>query len=1037
MSLLEFPIRRYQFTLVAFAMLVALGLTSFRNIPRQEDPHFPVARFRINVLYPGAEPQEIERLVVKPLEDRLSELDDLKRIESRSYDGGAGLIPEFYSFVETDKKYEEVVREVSALRPTLPPESEITIQKVNPGLVNVVQFALVSPDAPYRELEQYARDLKDTLKTVPGVRNAQTWAYPARELRVALDLPRMAELRLAPGRVLQALQNENASIPGGSIDVDSRSFSLKTSGSYATLDQVRDTVVAVADSRTVRVRDIAEVSWSTQEHRYIGRFNGQRAVFVTANQKDGYNIFDVRDRILDAAGRFEGRLPPRIQLQTGFDQSENVARRLGGLGSDFAIAIALVAITLLPLGLRAASIVMISIPLSLAIGLSALYFLGYSLNQISIAGFVVALGLLVDDSIVVVENIARFLRAGHTRLQAAILATRQIFQAVVGCTATIMLAFLPLMMIGGNSGLFIRVLPIAVFATVAASLLIALTIIPFLASRLLSEREEPGGNRALQWLTSMIRRFYQPLARKALAHPRTAVWGSLAACLAVIVGCGKLIGFSLFPKADTPHFLITVETPDGSSLAATDRALQFVEGKLRETPEVLSFFTNLGHGNPIIYYNVASHDGDISYGDLFVKLRHYDLRATPLLLERFREQFKEYPNARIYVREFSNGPAISAPVAMRVIGPDLAELHRLAGVVEKTLRATPGTRDVQNPVRMRRTNLSLAIDSQKAALLGVPAVEFDRAVRLAVAGIPAGKFKDTDGEQYDITVRTPIDARPDVRALDQVRVATLGGRTLPLAQLARVEFSSAPTEIRRYNRQRAVTIDADVKDGYNTDRVTQAVLDRLDRMQWPRGYSYVPGGELETRTESFGSLQSALIIALLGIVAILVLEFGNFKSTLIVLTVVPFGIAGGILMLGLTGNTISFTATIGFIALIGIETKNSILLVDFTNRLRAEGVPLDEAIERAGEVRFLPILLTSATAIGGLLPLALQNSAMYSPLAWVIIGGLLSSTFVARIVTPAIYKLIPPTIEDAGHHTVTRFSGGKYIASPVRTPNAS
>jgi multidrug efflux pump subunit AcrB len=1018
-SFLEFPIRRYQFTLVAFAMLVALGLTSFFNIPRQEDPHFPVGRVRITVLYPGAEPQEVERLVVKPIEDRLSELDDVKRIESRSNDGGATMVQEFYSFVDADKKYEEVVRELSALRPTLPPEiSDILIQKVNPGLVSIVQFALVSPDAPYPELEQFARDLKDTLKTVDGVRNAQTWAYPARELRVALDLPRMAELKLAPGRVMQALQSENASIPGGSIDVDSRSFSLKTSGSYQTLDEVRDTVIAVADGRTVRVRDIAEVSWSTQEHRYVGRFNGQRAVFVTANQKDGYNIFDVRQRIFAAVERFQTRLPKRIQLQVGFDQSEHVARRLGGLGGDFAIAIALVAITLLPLGLRAAGIVMISIPLSLAIGLSALYFLGYSLNQISIAGFVVALGLLVDDSIVVVENIARFLRAGHSRTQAAILATRQIFQAIVGCTGTIMLAFLPLTMIGGNSGLFIRVLPIAVFSTVGASLLIALTIIPFLASRLLREHEDPHGNFLLQWLTGMIRRFYQPLARKALARPRTAIWASLAICLVVILGGGKLIGFSLFPKADTPHFLITVETPDGSSLAETDRALQFVEEKLRATPEVVSFFTNLGHGNPIVYYNVSSHDGDISYGDLFVKLRSYDPDTTPQVLERLREQFKEYPNARIYVREFSNGPAISAPVAMRLIGPDLGELHRLAAVVEKTMRATPGTRDVQNPVRMRRTNLSLDIDSQKAALLGVPAVEFDRAVRLAVAGIPAGRFKDSDGEQYDIMVRTPIDARPDVRALDQVRVATLSGETLPLAQLARVEFTSAPTEIRRYNRERSVTINADVKAGYNTDRVTQAVIERLDQMNWPRGYSYMPGGELETRTESFGSLQSALIIALLGIVAILVLEFGNFKSTLIVLTVVPFGIAGGILLLALTGNTISFTAVIGFIALIGIETKNSILLVDFTNRLRADGVPLDEAIERAGEVRFLPILLTSATAIGGLLPLALQNSAMYSPLAWVIVGGLLSSTFIARIVTPAIYKLIPPAIEAPRESTV-------------------
>jgi multidrug efflux pump subunit AcrB len=1011
-TFLEFPIRRYQFTLVAFAMLVALGITSYLNIPRQEDPHFPLARFLITVPYPGAEPQEVERLVVKPLEDRLNELDDVRRIESHSDDGGGTIIQEFYSFADAQKKYEEVVREVSALRATLPPEvGDITIKQVNPGLVNIVQFALVSEDAPYRELEQYARDLKDTLKAVNGVRNAQSWAYPARELRVALDLPRMAALRLAPGRVMQALQSENASIPGGSIDVESRSFSLKTSGSYRSLDEVRDTIVAAAAGRTVRVRDIAEVSWNTQEHRYIGRYNGQRAVFVTANQKDGYNIFDVRERIFAAAERFEGRLPKRMRLHIGFDQSENVARRLGGLSGDFVIAIALVAVTLLPLGLRAAGIVMISIPLSLAIGLSALYFLGYSLNQISIVGFVVALGLLVDDSIVVVENIARFLRAGHSRTQAAILATRQIFPAIVGCTGTIMLAFLPLTMIGGNSGLFIRVMPIAVFVTVGASLLIALTIIPFLASRVLREREDERGNLALQWVTGMIRRFYQPLARRALARPRMVIWSSLAACLVVIVGGGKLIGFSLFPKADTPHFLISVETPDGSSLAETDRALRFVEEELQRTPQVLSFFTNLGHGNPQIYYNVATRVGDMSYGDVFVKLRSYDARATPQMFERLRDRFQEYPNARIYVREFSQGPAISAPIAIRVIGPDLEELHRLAAVVEKAMRATPGTRDVHNPVRTRRTNLSLDIDSQKAALLGVPAVEFDRAVRLAVAGIPAGRFKDSDGEQYDIMVRTPIDARPDVRALDQIRVATLAGETLPLAQLARVEFSSAPTEIRRYNGERAVTLNADVQSDYNTDRVTKAVLERLDQLNWPRGYSYVPGGELETRAESFGSLQSALIVALLGIVAILVLEFGNFKSTLIVLTVVPFGIAGGIALLALTGNTISFTAVIGFIALIGIETKNSILLVDFTNRLRADGVPLDEAIERAGEVRFLPILLTSATAVGGLLPLALQNSAMYSPLAWVVIGGLLSSTFIARIVTPAIYKLLPPTIE--------------------------
>jgi multidrug efflux pump subunit AcrB len=1012
MRLLEFPIRRYQFTLVAFAMLVALGVTSYRNIPRQEDPYFPISVFQIVAVYPGAEPQDVERLVVKPIEDRLSELDDIKNIESFSNDGLATILPEFYGSVDNEKKYDEVVREINALRPTLPAElGRLEIRKVNPGLVNIVQFALVSTDAPYRELEDYARDLKDAIKTLDGVRTSETWAYPARELRVALDLPRMAELRLTPGRVMQALQNENATVPGGAIDIGSRSFSVKTSGSYESLDEVRNTVVAAAEGRSVRVRDIAEVSWNTQEHTYVGRFNGKRAVFVTANQKDGYNIFDVRQRILDAAARFETQLPKRISLETGFDQSENVAARLDRLTTDFSIAIALVAITLLPLGLRAAGLVMISIPLSLAIGVSALHLLGFSLNQISIAGFVVALGLLVDDSIVVVENIARFLREGHTRTQAAILATRQIFQAILGCTATIMFAFLPLMMISGDSGKFIRVLPTAVLSTVAASLLVALTIIPFLASRMLSKHEPPHGNRLLQWVTESIHRFYQPLLHRALARPRLTVWGSLAACLATMLLVGGVIGFSLFPKADTPNFLIAVNTPDGSSLTETDRALRFVEEQLAAMPEVESYFSNLGHGNPKIYYNEFGSEGESNYGDVFVKLSSYDTTATPRLLGSLRERLKQYPNARIYVREFQNGPPITAPIAIRVVGDDLDTLYTLSAQVEKIIKETPGARDVENPVRMRRTNLQLDVDSHKAALLGVPMLEFDRAVRLAIAGVPAGRYKDDDGEQYDIIVRTPIGARADLRAFDQVRVATLGGDTLPLSQLARVEFSTAPTKIDRYNRARAVTIDAEVQSDYNTDRVTADVLQRLDRMQWPRGYSYVPGGELETRNESFGGLQTAMIIALLGVIAVLVLEFGSFKSTLIVLGVVPFGIAGGIIALALTGNTISFTATIGFIALIGIETKNSILLVDFTNQLRAEGFSLDEAIERAGEIRFLPILLTSATAIGGLLPLAVQNAGMYSPLAWVIIGGLVSSTLVARVVTPVMYKLLPPSIE--------------------------
>ncbi len=323
------------------------------------------------------------------------------------------------------------------------------------------------------------------LETVPGVRRSEVFALPAPEVRIAVDLERMGRAGISLGQVEAAVRGENASIPGGAVDLGLRRFNLRTSGSYDSLDEIANTIVGGGSGRVVRLRDVAEVSWDTSEQAYLGRYNGERAIFVTANAKDRVDVFDVREGIEARLDAFEQTLPPGIRLERGFDQTRNVAHRLNRLGLDFAIAIGLVLLTLLPLGLRAAGVVMISIPLSLSIGLAALYFTGFSLNQLSIAGFVLALGLLVDDSIVVVENIERYLRAGYSRVEAAIAATDQIALAVVGCTATLLFAFLPLLFLPEGAGIFIRSLPAAVLYTVAASLFVALTVIPFLASRLL------------------------------------------------------------------------------------------------------------------------------------------------------------------------------------------------------------------------------------------------------------------------------------------------------------------------------------------------------------------------------------------------------------------------------------------------------------------------------------------------------------------------------------------------------------------------
>ncbi len=1034
MSLWSFSVKRWQFTLVVFAMLVATGLWALSSIPRAEDPSLKFPGSLVIVQYPGADPEDVERLVVDPIEDALSELEDIKRLNSSALDGLALMEIEFTYGTDPDRKYDEVVREVNVVRSELPDDVfSVEIRQFTPGTVNIVQLALLSETADWRELRKQAENLEELIETAPGVRRAETWAYPEPEVRVAIDLERLAGAGVTLGQVISAVQGENASIPGGAVDVGLRRYNLKTSGSYESLEEIGNTVVSARAERVVRLRDLAEVGWSAAEERYLGRYDGKRAVFVTASMKDNLNVFDVRNAIYERLPQFETALPAHIRLERGFDQSQNVDRRLSRLQVDFTIAIALVILTLLPLGLRAAGIVMISIPLSLASGLAALYLFGFSLNQLSIAGFVVALGLLVDDSIVVVENIARHVRQGMPRREAAIAATDQIWLAVLGCTVTLLLAFVPLLFLPEGAGDFVRSLPAAVLFTILASFFIALSIIPFLASRLLrgghaaraanavarrgcsrgsaasSTDSDEISERVLGQPDAGIHGIYGPALRWGLARPRA----TLAAALGVFVlslALVPMIGFSLFPTADIPQFRVRIEAPDGASLAETDRALRFVEDRLAKTGELKYWFSNLGHENPRIYYNVLSRNSAANIAEVFAEVDDYDPAKSGRMLDGLRKEFEEYPGARISVHQFENGPPVAAPIEIRVIGPDIETLRLLAGEVEKLIAGVPGTRDVMNAMRLQRTDIDLNIDTEKAALFGVQAVEADRTVRLAVAGLAAGKFREPDGDEYDITLRLPISGRPTLDLLRSIQVSSATGQQVPLSQISDPAFHSAAPLIKRYNRERAVTVTAWPATGYATDELTRKVVAGLESISWPPGYRYVAAGEVEARSESFSGLGVAMLVAVFGILAVLVLEFGSFRSMLIVFGVVPLGITGGLVALFLTGYTLSFTALIGMIALVGIEIKNSILLVDFTNRLRASGRPLDDAIAEAGEVRFLPILLTSLTAIGGLTPLAIQGSGLYSPLALVIIGGLVSSTLLARLVTPVMYKLLPPAI---------------------------
>jgi multidrug efflux pump subunit AcrB len=1010
MKITELAVKNYQFTLVVFLLLIALGIFSFISIPQSEDPEFSIPIIPVFAIYPGASPVDIEQLVVDKVEKSLNELDDIKSIKSTIKDGVASVVIEFSANSDPEKKFDEVSRQINSVRSSMPQDLySLEAIKVSAGNTNIIQSAIVSENYSYADLKKYAEDIRDQIAAIPAIKKAEAIAFPERELRIAVDLPKLSQLRLSLTQVMSAIQSENANIPGGSVELGPKKFNVKTSGSLKSLDEVEHTIVGSNQGQLVYLKDIATVTWNYEDMRYFARYNGKRAVFLIASMKHMQNIHDTRDQIYEKFDAFEKKLPAGIKLERGFDQAENVSNKLGRLQFDFTFAILLVLITLLPLGIRASGIVMVSIPLSVMIGLTGLYFTGFSINQLSIVGSVIALGLLVDDSIVVVENISRWIRDGHKPFEAAIKGTRQIGPAVLGCTATLIFAFLPLMFLPGMAGKYMMVLPVSVVYIVLGSLFVALTIIPFISSLFLKGDVDPHGNRVLQAFNKGIDFTYARALKWSLMNPAKTL--ILATVLFVITfALVPVIGFSLFPKAGMRQFFITVETPKGSTIWETDRAVRYVESVVSKIPEINYYMSNIGKGNPMIYYNTFQKSEQSNLGELLCETTLTKQPEITKFLDQLRDSLNQYVNAKIYVYEFENGSPVDAPIALRIVGDDLDTIQSLANRIEDVMKLTPGATYTKNPLSESLTDLKINVNSAKAGIFGIPAIEIDRTVRLSLAGMSAGKFRNTDGNEYNINVRLPKDKANTVETLGNIYVSALTGAQIPLSQLSIIGFESSPTLIQHYNKERSVTLTSFVKTGHNTDLVTKEILAKVALLKIPDGFRVVPSGEIESRKESFAGIGSAILVAIFGIFAILILEFRTFRSTLIVLSVIPLGIMGGILMLFFTGYTLSFSAAVGFVALVGIEIKNSILLVDFTNQLRRQGVQLNEAIIRAGEIRFLPVLLTTMTAIGGLLPIALSKSGMYSPLAWVIIGGLITSTLLARLVTPVMYKLIPPEV---------------------------
>jgi multidrug efflux pump subunit AcrB len=586
MNITELAIRRWQLTLVLFILLSALGYLTLTTIPRAVDPHFPMPVVVVTAAQPGANASEMEQTVAKPIEETMQGLEDVKEIVSTSNDGSAVIRAEFDWSGDPDRYFNDTVREVSAIRSRLPAElARLDFTKIRTTNASVIQVALVSETASWRRLEKYGNDISEAFSRYAAVREAKIYGLPQPEITVAVKPARLAELKLPPGTIADALRLGSADVASGAVVSGARRFNIEAGGAFHDLDTIRNLPVRSDNGSILRIGDLADVAWGAEEARTRTFHNGKRAIWITANQKLGTDATRLRDLLVKEMGEQKKLLPPDMKLVLQFDQSRDIARRLSELQRDFSIALGLVLLTLLPLGWRASLIVATSIPLSLASGLLGIYATGFNFNQLVIAGFILSLGLLVDDSIVVVENIARHLRMGKDRLTAAIEGTREISLPVLGSTGVLIFAFIPLLYLPEGPGLYIRGFVASIIYTIAASLVVSLTIIPFLASRLLKRDHEEHGNAVLHWLTSQIDRLYRPILRWALDRPKRTVWTALAITVSAFA-LVPILGFSLFPNADSPYFRVEIDTEQGSSLDQTGRIVRQVSEILKQEPTI-------------------------------------------------------------------------------------------------------------------------------------------------------------------------------------------------------------------------------------------------------------------------------------------------------------------------------------------------------------------------------------------------------------------------------------------------------------------
>ena len=954
----------------------------------------------IKTIYPGAEPAEVEKLVTKVIEDKIIEVPGYKTSSSYSRNSISIVVLELQNDADVDKAWTDLRRYMDDLQGGLPAEC----QKVDvntdladtPGMI----LSLSGDQYSYEQLSDFADQYKNELSKIDGISRFEVDGVQNKEARVEIKTARMNQYALSLDDIVNALKVQNLNIPSGSLSNGNTKINVSIPASFNSLQDIENCVVAVSKDTgaIVHLNDIATVSWALADSTTRIRENGHNAILLSAFFSENNNIVLIGNDVQSKLNLLKEQMPPGLNVDEVTYQPANVNQSVTNFFINLLEGIALVLVVVfLGMGWKNAIVASTAVPLSILIAFCAMYLLKIRVHEISIAALIIALGMLVDDAIVIIDSIQVLIDQGVEKMTACIRGTKRAVLPVFTATLTTAAAFAPMLFVPGPAGEFLHALPEVVILAVAASFIVAIFVTPALAY-IFFDQLKPGKSPK----RSPVKSFYQGFLAIGMKHKKMTLLLALS-LLVLTVPITFRLPVMFFPKADVNMFYIDVHAETSADLDNTDRVAQQVEKLLSDQKEVLNYTTSIGEGLPKFYLTVGQSSQSQDFAQVLLKV---DLAKGG--------QFKSNQEMAVYMQDLLDKHLIGGtarvellekafpgtPIGIQVNTNDQLALTKAVNYIHDELSAIPGTLNVEDDLDSAEYQFTVNVDHDKASQLGITQYDLERQINIALKGAEATVFRKA-GNEYPILVVSDIQSK---EALENLAIkSSLSSQKALLKQLATIQLDASIPTIRKYDREKAITVSSQVKPGYSAitieNKLKQIIAENPDEL---KGVTLSYKGEAKDINDNFGDLGTAALFALFAIYLILMLQFRSFLQPFIIFLTIPLSLFGVIIGLFAFGQPLSFTAMVGVVSLMGVVIKNAILLIEFINSARKEGMSVSDACFDAVTRRYRPIFLSAMTTVIGLVPLALSGSDLFEPLSVAIMCGLTVSTLLTLVIIPVV-----------------------------------